>query len=211
MTVICPTITAYDLEAYRAQMNQVAPFAKRIHIDLMDGKLAPTKSPELRDIWWPYELTADIHLMYQHPMEALHQLLHMRPHMVIIHAEASVHHMHFAAELHKHHIKAGLALLQDTSVASVEKMLHSFDQILIFSGNLGHHGGTANLHLLGKVHEVRQQYPEVEIAWDGGVSDQNVRPLSLAGINVLNAGGYVQKSADPAVAYATLNTIVEGN
>jgi pentose-5-phosphate-3-epimerase len=130
--------------------------------------------------------------------------------MVIIHAEASVHHMHFAAELHKHHIKAGIAILQDTPVMDIAKMVHSFDQVLVFSGNLGHHGGTANLHLLGKIHEIRQHFPEAEIAWDGGINDRNTRPLALSGIDVLNVGGFVQKSDNPAAAYATLNSIVEG-
>src|SRR5690348_545569 len=106
MAIICPTITAYDTHEYRAQMGRIAPFTKRVHIDLMDGQFAPTHSPELSRIWWPHELKADIHLMYQHPMNYLEQLVKLKPRMVVIHNEATVHHMHFAAELHKHGIKA---------------------------------------------------------------------------------------------------------
>ncbi len=53
MAVICPTVTAYDPHEYREQMERVEPFAKRIHIDLMDGHFAPTKSPGLKHVWWP--------------------------------------------------------------------------------------------------------------------------------------------------------------
>jgi ribulose-phosphate 3-epimerase len=117
--------------------------------------------------------------------------------------------MHFAAELHKEGIKAGLALLQDTPVHYVEQIVHSFDHVLIFSGNLGHHGGTANLELLSKVHEVRALHPEAEIGWDGGISEQNARQLVEAGVDVLNVGGFVQQADDAIAAYATLKASVD--
>src|SRR5262245_47318704 len=99
MSLVCPTVTAFDGEAYRRQMAVAASLAERVHIDLMDGEFAPTKSPDLLQIWWPHNVLADIHLMYQRPMDHLQQLIKLRPHMVIIHNEVSVHHMHFAAEL----------------------------------------------------------------------------------------------------------------
>src|SRR5437868_2562137 len=136
---ICPTITAYDLPTYKRQMDQVAPFARRVHIDLMDGVFAPTVSPPLSKVWWPPEIRADIHLMYQQPMEHLQQLLKLKPRLVVIHNEAHVHHMHFAAELHKAGILAGLAILHDTPVEYAYQIMHSFDHVLIFSGHLGYH------------------------------------------------------------------------
>lgn len=205
--VVCPTVTAYEMHGYRAQMERIEPFARRVHIDLMDGMLAPTVSPALERIWWPPQLTADIHLMYQRPMEQLQQLITRQPHLVIIHAEADVHHMHFAAELHNAGIQAGLALLQDTPVAHVLRIAHAFDQILIFSGNLGHHGGHANLRLLEKVKIMREHHPDAEIAWDGGINDQNAGLLIRAGVTVLNVGGFIQNSPDPQKAYATLEAL----
>jgi ribulose-phosphate 3-epimerase len=209
VSVICPTVTAYDEAAYRDQILRIKPFAKRVHIDLMDGEFAPTTSPPLRAVWWPHELTADIHLMYQRPGEYLDQLTRLRPHMVIVHNEAHLHHMHFAAELHRHGIKAGLAVLAETPIEWAEQIMHSFDQVLIFSGNLGHHGGEADLGLLEKVKFVRHHHPEVEIAWDGGINDQNARELERAGVDVLNVGGFVQNAADPREAYAKLYKVLE--
>src|SRR5206468_1478762 len=108
MAVICPTITATDEYEYNEQIRRLKPFAKRVHVDLMDGEFAPTKSPDLKHVWWPHELVADIHLMYQNPMDYLDRLIMLKPRMVIVHNEAHLHHMHFAAELHKEGIKAGL-------------------------------------------------------------------------------------------------------
>lgn len=209
MAVICPTITAYEPHEYREQIENVQSFAKRIHIDLMDGEFAPTKSPELERVWWPHNITADIHLMYQRPMESMDILIKLKPHMVIIHNEADVHHMHFAAELHKHGIKAGLALLKDTPVEWAEQIMHSFDHLLIFSGHLGYHGGKADLTLLDKVKKAKAHHPEVEVSWDGGISDENARALVDGGVDVLNVGGFIQKSEKPVDAYATLERVLE--
>lgn len=206
---VCPTITAYDLAEYRRQIHNVKHFAKRIHIDLMDGEFAPTLSPYLDDIWWPYELKADIHLMYERPMEYLDQLVKLKPNMVIIHNEVTVHHMHFSAELHKHDIKTGLAILADTPIDWAAQIMHSFDQVLIFSGNLGYHGGEADLGLLEKVRFVRKHHPDAEIAWDGGINDQNVKQLVEAGVNVLNVGGYIQKADNPEEHYQQLLEIAK--
>ncbi len=208
MAIICPTVTAFEPHEYRAQMERAASFAQRIHIDLMDGEFAPSVSPDLLQIWWGHNVLADIHLMYQRPMDHLQQILKLRPHMVIVHNEADVHHMHFAAELHKEEIKVGLAILQDTPAEYAAQIMHSFDQVLVFSGDLGYHGGKADLKLLDKVAFIRAHHPEVEIAWDGGINDENAGALVAAGVDVLNVGGYIQKSADPATAYAKLLDIV---
>jgi ribulose-phosphate 3-epimerase len=199
--IICPTITACDSAEYKRQVDQVKSFAPRIHIDLMDGEFASTQSPALKDVWWPHELEADIHLMYQRPMEQIEQLIKLRPRLVIVHNEAHVHHMHFAAELHKEGIEVGLALLQDTPVEYAHQIMHSFDHVLVFSGNLGHHGGEADLGLLDKVRSIREHHPEVEIGWDGGINDQNAKRLIDAGVDVLNVGGFIQKADNPKAAY----------
>jgi ribulose-phosphate 3-epimerase len=208
-STICPTVTAYDLEEYKIQINRIKPFAKRLHIDLMDGEFAPTKSPELDKIWWPHEVKADIHLMYQSPMHYLEALIELRPRMVVIHNEADVHHMHFAAELHKAGILAGLAILRDTPIEFAFQIMHSFDHILVFSGHLGYHGGEADLGLLDKVHKVHEHHPQVEVGWDGGINDTNAKQLIEGGVDVLNVGGFIQKSADPRSAYDKLKEVIK--
>lgn len=199
--VICPTITAFDEAGYAAEIERVQSFARQIHVDLMDGEFTPTVSPGVEKVWWPPELIADIHLMYQRPLDSLAALIRLHPRMVVIHAEADVDHALFARELHNHGIQAGLALLQPTAVESVSEWLPSFDQALVFSGDLGKHGGAADLNLLDKVVAIRDEHPSLEIAWDGGITADNAAQLVAAGVNVLNVGGFIQKSADPAASY----------
>ncbi len=204
MAVICPTIDAFDTHQYRSQMEQIEPFAKRVHIDLMDGKFAPPVSPTTAQIWWPENLIADIHLMYQEPMAELEQLIKLKPNLVVIHYEADVDHAHFATHLHENGIKAGLALLQATPVDDVLELLPCFDHVMVYSGKLGEFGGFADLRLLDKVKALREYKPELEISWDGGINDQNAEQLIKASVDVLNVGSFIANAADPAANYEIL-------
>ena len=211
MATICPTVTAYEPHEYREQLERISGFTSRIHIDLMDGELAPIKSVGIERIWWPHHVRADLHIMFKQPMDYLNQIIRLNPRLVIIHAEAVVHHMHFASELHKEGIEAGLAVLQDTPMENVTDILHSFDHLLVFSGKLGYHGGKADLGLLSKVRQAKRLHPDITIGWDGGISDKNVYELVENGVDVLNVGGYIQKSRHPEAAYAKLRTIIDKN
>jgi ribulose-phosphate 3-epimerase len=204
MPQICPTILAENEVEFAGQMQKVSSFHERLQIDLMDGVFAKPKSIDLQSIWWSPEKIIDIHLMYQNPFDYIDELFRLKPHMVIVHVETMVHHMHFAAELHSEGIKAGLAILPETPVVNIEQILSSFDHLLIFSGNLGHFGGEANLELLNKVREAKEHHPDLEIGWDGGVVNSNVRELAEGGVDVLNAGGYIQGAENPKAAYEKL-------
>ncbi len=208
MAVICPTVTAFDPHEYRTQMERIEPFAERVHIDLMDGKFAPHVSPTVEQVWWPEKLTADIHLMYQKPMDELEQLVKLKPNLVVIHFEAEGDHAHIATHLRENGIKAGIAIVQATPPSAIYPIMSCFDHVMVYSGNLGEHGGTADLSLLDKVRDLRAKYPDIEISWDGGINGQNAKQLIDAGVDVLNTGGWIQDSADPATAYLSLKQLV---
>ena len=202
MSIIAPTITAYDLHEYRVQMERVLPFAKRIHVDLMDGIFAPTKSPDLDKLWLPPGVECDIHIMYQHPHKQMAKLLRMNPSTIIVQAEANKDSVRTVIEgLKKTRIKAGVGLLAATEVHEAAEFVKRADHTLIFSGKLGYHGGTADLGLLRKVADVKALNPAAEISWDGGISPENIRALSDGGIDVLNTGGAIQHAEDPEDSY----------
>lgn len=205
---ICPTITAYDPHEYRAQLNRITPFAERVHIDMMDGRFAGPLSIGLSETYWPDGLQIDLHLMYQEPAYALDDVLELKPTLVIVHAEADGDFGRWAAALHQAGIQVGVALLPVTPVDAIAPALPVIDHVLIFSGNLGHQGGsTADLRLLSKARRLRELKPELEIGWDGGINGKNASEIERGGVDVLNVGGYIQHAIDPARAYATLKKL----
>ncbi len=209
MAIICPTVLAEEPHDYRAQMERIQAFAQRIQIDLVDGTFAPNKSVSVEQAWWPESIQADVHLMYQRPQDVLDKLIELKPNLVILHAEAEGNFAEFADKLHANGIKVGLALLAKTEVASVKPALDLLDHVLIFSGDLGHFGGHADLSLLGKASELKSLKPSLEIGWDGGINDQNAKALVSSGVDVLNVGGFIQKAERPEEAYATLKGVIE--
>lgn len=204
MAVICPTVLASDTADFKRQMQRIMPFARRIQIDLTDGVFAPTRTVELIHATWPPHVRVDLHLMYKTPVLYLKEIVELKPHLVIVHAEAKGNFINFAKVLHKFGIKVGVALLPETSVESIRPALEYIDHVLIFSGDLGHFGGTADTGLLAKVQKAKHLKPSLEVGWDGGINDQNVHLLAAGGVDVLNAGGFIQKASDPGAAYAKL-------
>lgn len=204
MKTVCPCVTAPDAHAYREQMARVAPFAKRVHIDFSDGQLAPVTLVNPIQAYWPEDVLADLHLMIKHPAEHLETIISLQPHMVILHAEAEGDLLGMMRQLRAVNIKTGIALLQSTDPESARNLIADADHVLIFSGDLGHFGGTADLTLLKKVGQIRGISANVEVGWDGGVGAENIAQLSLGGVEVFNAGGAIQQAPDPQEAYATL-------
>jgi ribulose-phosphate 3-epimerase len=203
MAVICPTVLASDLSEFNKQVERVN-FAPRLQLDFMDGDFAPTKSIDLKDASWPESVKADLHLMYRKPADYLDTILKQKPNLVIIHAEADVDLLDFAQKLHGNGIKAGLCVLPETKISEVKDVLGEYDHLLIFGGKLGYFGGNADLSQAKKAKEAKEVNPDIEIGWDGGANDQNVKQLAEEGIEVLNVGGFIQKADDPKSAYEKL-------
>jgi len=206
---ICPTVCTDDPEVYKRQIEQTVTYAHRVHIDLSDGVFTPNKLTAIEDVWWPGGVRADLHVMYQKPFDHIEALISLRPQLIIVHAEAEGDFMEFAQQCHTHGIEVGVGLLPETTVEAIQPALEVIDHVMLFSGNLGHFGGHADMSLLGKAQKLRQLKPSVEIGWDGGVNDQNAKALALGGVQVLNAGGFLHGAKNPAVAYAQLLAAVK--
>jgi pentose-5-phosphate-3-epimerase len=209
MAIVCPAVLADSEENYHKEMEKIAGLAQRIQIDLTDGEFAksPTVKPE--QAWWPVGIKADYHLMYNNPLPAAKIVLEHKPNMIIVHAEAEGDFNEVVDFCRNLDVLVGVALLAKTPVETILPALDKIDHVLIFSGDLGHYGGQADLGLLDKVQKLKAQKPNLEIGWDGGVSDQNVSQLVAGGVDVLNVGGYIQKSDNPQKAFQTLKRIAD--
>ena len=203
MAIICPTVLASNKLDFDNQINRVS-FASRVQLDFMDGEFAPAKSIDLNEAWLPDNVQSDLHLMFSKPADYLETIFNLKPHMVIIHAEADVDHRFMAAELNKNGILAGLCVLPETTIGNVKLVLKRFDHLLIFGGNLGHFGGEADLAQLDKIIQAKEINPRLEIGWDGGANDQNAEVMVEKGVDVINVGGFIQKAKNPKQAYQIL-------
>ena len=206
MVSLVPTVTTDDMDVYRQQIEKSAEYAVRVHIDLGDGVFT-RKLTAVEDVWWPAGMRADLHIMFERPFDHIPAIIALGPQLVIVQAEAEGDYLAFARTMHAHGIEAGVSLLQKTPVEAIVPALEHIDHVLIFSGDLGHFGGKADLSLLGKAQKLKQLKPTLELGWDGGVNDEVASELVVGGIDVLNAGGYLHGD-DPVAAYHKLLTAI---
>jgi len=212
MSSIVPTITAINAQEFREQMARIAPFAKRVHIDFSDGQFAPVRLVNPIQAYWPEGIVADFHFMFTEPAIHIETAMSLRPDLVIIHAEAQGDLLAMLRQLRAVNIKTGVALLQQTDPDEYKNLIAEADHVLIFSGNLGHQGGsTADLRLLDKVRQLRAINATAEIGWDGGINAENISQLALGGIEVLNCGGAIHLAPDPAEAFKALETVLKNS
>lgn len=204
MSVLVPTITAYNPSEFKEQIERVTGFAERIHIDLTDGEFAPTFTVGIADLWAPEGWVVDIHVMAHDINSFLHHLIGLSPNMIIVHSEANSGALEAIKIIKDAGIRAGLALLRPTVPKAVEEMINQADHVMIFSGELGRFNGTASLMQLEKIRLIKAINPNVEIGWDGGVTAENAYSLVQGGVDVLNVGGAVHKASDPRAAFERL-------
>lgn len=207
---ICPTITAEDLKDFQKQIDQVEAFAPRIHVDLMDGSFAPTKSPSIDLISIPHNLRVDYHLMLEDPKLYLDSLISLKPNLVIFHIESNLDFPKILSKLKTNNIPSGIAVLPSTEIDSEKiKIISNFDHLLIFGGALGYQGGQIDLTNVSKIKKIRNILPNIEIGWDGGINDINIKSLFKQGVRVFNVGSFIQFSRNPEEQYQKLNNLLE--
>lgn len=204
MSQIIPAITVETLDQYQEATQKIGTFARRVHIDISDGEFAPSFLLGESQLYWPEGWEVDIHAMVARPSEHLAAILELRPSLVIFHAEVQENLLELFAQLKAAGVKAGVALLKTTVPASVEAIIKEADHVMIFSGELGYHGGTASMMQLEKIRLVKKINPSVEIGWDGGVNIENAYTLTQGGVDILNTGGSLANSENPTETYNEL-------
>ena len=190
-------------------MEKIEKLSNHIQVDLMDGDFAPSTSPDIEHVWFPEDIQVDLHLMYRNPADVLNDVIDLKPRLLVVHAEANGDPATLAEALHVVDIKFGIALLRETPVSAILDELEYVDHVLIFSGDLGHFGGQADLNLLSKVAQLKKYKPQLEIGWDGGINADNIKDLVDGGVDILNVGGFIQNAEDPKAAYDQLSSLIQ--
>lgn len=204
MTIIAPALTEETPDAYKAQVEKLHSFTTRAHIDISDGEFAPAFLVSAPELWWPQEWQVDIHAMVARPSDYLSPLINLKPRLIIFHAETGENIVPILQQIKQMGIKAGVALLRTTVPSTVADAIKEADHVMIFSGDLGHHGGEASMMQIEKVRLIRLIKPDVEIGWDGGVNLDNAYSIAQGGVDVLNVGGALSTSDNPGELYTKL-------
>ncbi|MBR2754162.1 hypothetical protein IKD82_03335 [Candidatus Saccharibacteria bacterium] len=208
---IVPAILTDNKQDYRAQVERVNTFTRRVQIDVTDGVFAPTQTLDITNVWWPKNWTADLHMMVTNPSVHLDTVLKLNPSLCILHAESNEDLLPTFQTLKDAGIKTGLALLPTTFPGNVKQYIDVVDHVLVFAGRLGVQGSPTDLMQMEKIPLIRNMKPELEIGWDGGANLTNVRALAHADLDVINVGSAISQAPNPAEVFEQLVAEIDKN
>jgi len=210
MASVAPTILAADPADYAKRIDNVKPFATRLHIDVADGVFVDQKSVGLSQVYDIDGVPFDLHLMMVHPEGQFEAICDLKPQLVIVHFEAPFDHSAFFKQLREVDIKIGLAIKVETTIDEVKDMLPDIHHLVVFTGKLGHNGGEFRADCLEKIGQAREINPALEIAVDGGVNQETARLAIEAGADLLDVGSFIHDADDPEIAYIAIQAIADG-
>lgn len=189
-----------------------------LHLDIMDGhfvrnlSFGPAFSQALRKKY--PDSFIDAHLMTNNLETILPLFIESGASSITVHAETEPHLLHAViSTIRNAGIKAGIALCPPTSVRQIESILDIADLVLVMSVTPGFGGqkfiesSLEKVRELASIREVHKYNYKIEI--DGGINENNIVRVVLAGCDVIVMGSAVFREVNPASWLADLRVKIK--
>lgn len=206
---IAPSILGADYGDLNHYLQKLEPFSDMFHVDVMDGNFVKNLtigSVVVSGIKTTIPL--DCHLMINHPEMYIEDFAKAGAHIITIHEETSKNLKKDIELIQSFNCLAGVSINPKTPVKKIEKVLPLVDLVLIMSVEPGFGGQDFMPEVLPKIKQIRDKYPNLDIAIDGGIDDKTAPLAKSVGANVFVAGSYILKSDNPKAAAERLRQSV---
>lgn len=206
---LIPGILEKEWVEIERKIELVRPFAKSVHIDILDGKFAPNTTfldPAPFKKYSP-ELFLELHMMVEEPIQYLKPFADAGFKRFLGHIEKMSDQTEFVAEGQLLG-EVGLAIDGPTSVEALKVPISDLDCLLIMTITAGFSGQQFNPLHLEKVKHFRSQ-TSIPIEVDGGVKDTTIKLAKDAGATRFVATSFfISGSQDPHAAYQRLLSLL---
>lgn len=178
-----------------------------VHFDVMDGIFVDNITyglPVLKSIRKITDMCLDVHLMIMNPMKYIDNFAECGADIITFHIESDCEIIPTVNAIHKHGIKAAVAIRPNTPAESVFEFLPYVDMILVMTVEPGFGGQKFIESTVGKIKQIKAEIDRlglaVDIQVDGGIDNTTCGKVKKAGANVLVSGSYLFKSDDMKAA-----------
>ena len=211
MFEIIPGILEKDWEAIAKKIEIVKPFAKAIHIDILDSKLFPNTTFLDPAPFKKYsaDIFFELHMMVEEPIQYLKSFAEAGFRRFIGHVEEMSDQAEFVVKA-KSLGEVGLAIDGPTSLESIKVPFSDLDCVLIMTIKAGFSGQAFNLEHLEKVRVLRSAPNNIKIPIeiDGGINEQTILPAKAAGANRFVSTSSIFGAPNPEEQFNLLKKIV---
>lgn len=205
MFEILPGILEKEWEPIERKIELVLPFAKAVHVDILDGKFAPNTTfldPK------PFAKYADkvlleLHMMVEEPINYLDSWAAAGFRRFLGHIEHMSDQAAFVAKAEQLG-EVGLAIDGPTPISQVKVPYQDLDCVLVMTIKAGFSGQSFVTAHLEKVRRIKQDASFLTVSIDGGVNDQIVEMAVRAGVTRFTATSFIFKTGDPKAQYEML-------
>ncbi|MGC4021038.1 MAG: ribulose-phosphate 3-epimerase [Cyclobacteriaceae bacterium] len=203
--IIAPSILAADFANLQREVEMINESqADWIHVDVMDGVFVPNISmgiPVVESIKKHAKKPLDVHLMIVQPEKYVEAFQKAGAETISVHIETCSHLHRNIQQIKSLNCKAGVAVNPHTPISSLSEIIQDIDLVCLMSVNPGFGGQKFIENTYRKVKElkslIKERNSKALIEIDGGVNQQNAKPLLEAGADVLVAGNFVFSSSNP--------------
>lgn len=210
--IVSPSLLSADFGNLARDIEMINKSkAQMLHLDVMDGVFVPNISfgfPVIKYVQQLCKKPLDVHLMIVEPQKFINEMRDCGAEIMNVHYEVCDHLDRVVQQIHNAGMKAGVTINPATPVCLLRDIVEQLDLVLLMSVNPGFGGQKFIPNTLNKVRQLRELITETGskavIEVDGGVNAETGRQLAEAGADVLVAGNYVFKAADPLAAIDTL-------
>ncbi|MDO4545055.1 MAG: ribulose-phosphate 3-epimerase [Bacillota bacterium] len=204
MKLLAPSILSADFSHLGEEVAAIEEAgAHMIHVDVMDGHFVPNISfgaAVMKSLLGKTDIPFDVHLMIEDPDRYLEDFVTENTKYITVHQEACVHLDRTLKHIKSLGVKAGVALNPATSLCTLEYAAEEADLILLMSVNPGFGGQKFIPSALDKTKALsglrQERSLRFEIEMDGGITLDNVRKVTEAGVDIVVAGSSVFAADD---------------
>lgn len=215
MAIVSPSLLSADFGNLAASIDMInRSEAEWLHIDVMDGVFVPNISfgfPVLEYVKKLSRKPLDVHLMIVEPTKFIRQVKDCGGYIMNVHYEASTHLHRSIQQIKEAGMKAAVTLNPHTPVSLLEDIVSDLDMVLLMSVNPGFGGQKFIPNTVNKVSALKEliirKGSKALIEVDGGINNQTGKLVVDAGADVLVAGNWVFRSADPISTISELKAL----
>lgn len=219
MTSVTPAIIVKKFAQLEEKVSLVKDYCDFVQVDITDGKFT-------HNLTWPYigdegeyaalvteerglpfweEVDYEFHLMVEKPEETMGEWIKMGASRIIVQIESTEKMQEIIDQCKVAFVEVGIALKPSTDSELLSPFVGQIDCIQCMGNDeLGRHGAPLDISVLEKIKNLREKYPDMNIAIDIGVHQETVGSLIYAGVDTLVAGSAIFDTENIAEAIEDL-------